>query len=266
MLAHYYTVLHTFSEEEGFPSPPPPMDSIIQDWEIAHQPIQDEIENMGCLKQGKALRQAQAQNQQGAKRPSLGGRTLTSTSISSNISVRTAPPPMFAPKPPFASETRPVSPASSYVTPRASISVASSASTPPLPSGGDFYTPPPAVTPEPELAPSKPPKPAGIMSFAPAGPNIDHFRLGRQQSAPVVPSAFDPMAAAAKKKRPPPPPRPAAAKYVTAIYDFDGQGPDDLVLREGDRIKVITKTDSTDDWWEGELRGMQGSFPANYVE
>jgi hypothetical protein len=52
--------------------------------------------------------------------------------------------------------------------------------------------------------------------------------------------------------------------YVTALYDFGGQGDGDLVFHEGDRIRVIKKTDSTDEWWEGELRGVKGSFPANY--
>lgn len=79
-------------------------------------------------------------------------------------------------------------------------------------------------------------------------------------------------AAAGKKKRPPPPPKPKSisseppALFVTALYDFGGQGSGDLVFNEGDRIRVVHKTGSTDDWWEGELRGIQGSFPANYVE
>jgi hypothetical protein len=78
-------------------------------------------------------------------------------------------------------------------------------------------------------------------------------------------------AAAAAKKKPPPPPPPRAgssngALYVTALYDFGGQSAGDLAFREGDRIRVLQKTDSTDDWWEGELRGVKGSFPANYVQ
>jgi hypothetical protein len=51
---------------------------------------------------------------------------------------------------------------------------------------------------------------------------------------------------------------------VTALYDFGGQGAGDLSFREGDRIRVIKKTESTDEWWQGELRGVKGSFPANY--
>lgn len=69
-----------------------------------------------------------------------------------------------------------------------------------------------------------------------------------------------------KKKPPPPPPAASRPVFVTALYDFDGQGNGDLSFREGDRIRVMRKTNSTDDWWEGELRGQKGPFPANYVE
>ena len=53
---------------------------------------------------------------------------------------------------------------------------------------------------------------------------------------------------------------------VTAMYDFAGQSAGDLAFREGDLIRVLKKTGSTDEWWEGELNGVKGSFPANYVQ
>ena len=75
---------------------------------------------------------------------------------------------------------------------------------------------------------------------------------------------------AGKKKPPPIPMKRIAsmqqAQYVTAIYDFEGQSEGDLAFREGDRIKVIKKTDSMDDWWDGEVNGRVGVFPANYVQ
>ncbi|XP_004868358.1 SH3 domain-containing YSC84-like protein 1 isoform X3 [Heterocephalus glaber] len=52
---------------------------------------------------------------------------------------------------------------------------------------------------------------------------------------------------------------------VTALYSFEGQQPGDLMFQAGDKITVISKTDSHFDWWEGKLRGQTGIFPANYV-
>ncbi|XP_019376175.1 PREDICTED: SH3 domain-containing YSC84-like protein 1 isoform X2 [Gavialis gangeticus] len=52
---------------------------------------------------------------------------------------------------------------------------------------------------------------------------------------------------------------------VTALYSFEGQQPGDLKFKAGDKILVITKTDSQFDWWEGTIEGQTGIFPANYV-
>ncbi|KAG1716761.1 hypothetical protein ID866_359 [Astraeus odoratus] len=73
-------------------------------------------------------------------------------------------------------------------------------------------------------------------------------------------------------KRPPPPPPPLKPKpkpepeYVTALYDFDAQADGDLSFKTGDRIEVVVKTESRDDWWTGRLNGVQGAFPGNYVQ
>lgn len=271
MLAQYYTVLHTYCEEEGFPSPPPPMDQVVQDWEIACRPAQDEIENMGCLIHGKAIHQpGQSAPSEGQDdtRPSLGSRASSSASRFSVPSFRGKPaaPPMLGSKP-CRDDLRSVSPTSSNMTPRGSVSVASSSGTSPLPSQGDYFEPaytsysgpPPVASPYPQPAPT----PAAVQ-FSPAGPKIDHFQ--KTANTPSGLNGSDNIAAAiaTKKKRPPPPPRPVP--MVTALYDFDGHQPGDLMFREGDRIKVVRKTGSTDDWWEGELGGVRGQFPANYVE
>ncbi|XP_040887942.1 SH3 domain-containing YSC84-like protein 1 isoform X2 [Toxotes jaculatrix] len=53
---------------------------------------------------------------------------------------------------------------------------------------------------------------------------------------------------------------------VTATHPFTGQQPGDLSFVPGDRITVITKTESQYDWWEGQLDdGRVGIFPANFV-
>uniref|UniRef100_A0A8C5PF04 SH3 domain-containing YSC84-like protein 1 n=1 Tax=Leptobrachium leishanense TaxID=445787 RepID=A0A8C5PF04_9ANUR len=59
--------------------------------------------------------------------------------------------------------------------------------------------------------------------------------------------------------------RPGDYITATAIYPFEGLQPGDLPFQAGDKITVITKTDSQYDWWEGKIRGNIGIFPANYV-
>ncbi|KAJ5134745.1 hypothetical protein N7526_006110 [Penicillium atrosanguineum] len=276
MLAHYYTVLHTYCEEEGLPSPSPPMDQVIQEYELANNQAKDDIESLNCLAQGKAIRQSDPNNPEnkrpsvGSKRPSLTSRPSLASikshaSSTSGFSISAARKPSFAPpmpgNKPCGTEYRSVSPTSSYMTARGSVSLASSSGTSPLPSGDDYYEPSmPAPSPMP--SPYHQPVSHVPVSMSPAGPKIDHMQYTtnlRNPSTQDITSAI-----AAKKKRPPPPPR--GASFVTALYDFNGHQNGDLVFHEGDRIKIVTKTQSTDDWWEGELRGKKGQFPANYVE
>ncbi|KAI0353165.1 BAR-domain-containing protein [Trametes cingulata] len=84
------------------------------------------------------------------------------------------------------------------------------------------------------------------------------------------PSAGSNFSVAAKKAPPPPPPlkpKPKpAAQYVVALYDFAAQADGDLDFKAGDRIEVIERTDSTEDWWTGRLNGRTGVFPGNYVQ
>ncbi|PWW74133.1 hypothetical protein C7212DRAFT_284285 [Tuber magnatum] len=80
------------------------------------------------------------------------------------------------------------------------------------------------------------------------------------------------LSSIAGKKKPPPPPPPKkkglgkGETWVRALFPFEGQDTGDLVFNEGDKIKVLKRTGSTDDWWEGEVHGRKGQFPANYTE
>jgi len=77
---------------------------------------------------------------------------------------------------------------------------------------------------------------------------------------------------AIQKKPPPPPPLKPKPKveppvqYVVALYDFDAQADGDLDFKAGDRIEVVERTASAEDWWTGKLNGRQGVFPGNYVQ
>ncbi|CDZ98347.1 Amphiphysin [Phaffia rhodozyma] len=91
-------------------------------------------------------------------------------------------------------------------------------------------------------------------------------------TAPPSSSAYS-GAGGVKKAPPPPPPlkpKPSynapAPAYVVALFDFEAQAAGDLGFSVGDRIELIERTPSTEDWWTGRLDGREGVFPGNYVQ
>ena len=56
---------------------------------------------------------------------------------------------------------------------------------------------------------------------------------------------------------------PDGAKAV-ALWDFRGECDSDLAFNKGDIVTVIRKYDNG--WWEGEVNGLIGDFPFNFVE
>ncbi|KAF8446309.1 hypothetical protein L210DRAFT_3393377 [Boletus edulis BED1] len=104
-----------------------------------------------------------------------------------------------------------------------------------------------------------PPPPPG-QSIAPPPYSASDHRNG------------DGAATVATKRPPPPPPLKPKPKpepvveYVTALYDFDAQADGDLSFKTGDRIVIVKKTESQEDWWTGRLNGVEGVFPGNYVQ
>lgn len=87
-----------------------------------------------------------------------------------------------------------------------------------------------------------------------------------------APMASPGLGASGKRAPPPPPalkPRPSLGpkpQTATALYDFQAQSDGDLSFQVGDKITIIEKSESTEDWWQGSLNGMRGSFPANYCK
>lgn len=80
--------------------------------------------------------------------------------------------------------------------------------------------------------------------------------LGASRSRESLPSAAIPVPPLSIKGKDP---------HVVALYSFEGGEPGDLPFQIGDKIRVIKKTESQNDWWTGELNGSIGIFPANYV-
>ncbi|KZW02672.1 BAR-domain-containing protein [Exidia glandulosa HHB12029] len=124
-----------------------------------------------------------------------------------------------------------------------------------------------------------PPSSTGSVGFkkAPPPPPSSHFGGGGGNAAPPPYSppqngvgASAAMAAATKRAPPPPPgpkPKPKPEiKYVVALYDFAAQAEGDLSFKTGDRIELLEKTNSAEDWWTGRVNGNKGVFPGNYVQ
>jgi len=260
LLAHYYTMLHNYCSEQGFPSPSPPMDEVVRLWEDAFRPQQRLLEAMPILASGKAIRKSISDKEKEAQLPPINGyrRPSQPNSLSRAPSISPARPS--------------ISPSQPYdIRPKLSHSPSSTSLLSPLPNDSAITSPSPAA--------SLYQTPSSV-SFSPAGPNTDYFSRDRQPSATsasasraTTPGATTPGGTSmfgilGKKKPPPPPPRIPSHhfQFVTALYDFAGQGDGDLMFKQGDKIKVLKKTDSTDDWWQGELKGVKGMFPANYVQ
>lgn len=211
---------------------------------------------MACIASGKGVRTSE-ERRNGSNSAAIGSRR---PSYNRQVSATASPTRNLAPPAPNL-DTKPRIGDYLSTSPSSSHQNYSSRITSPSPGASDY--PSPAITPGRHTSPG------------PRGGGGDYFSSRERQpsssnqtATPGIGGIGSAVAVAAKKKPPPPPPPRAAsstrAMYVTALYDFGGQGDGDLVFREGDRIRVIKKTESTDEWWEGELRGVKGSFPANY--
>ncbi|XP_054915380.1 SH3 domain-containing kinase-binding protein 1 isoform X2 [Poeciliopsis prolifica] len=50
------------------------------------------------------------------------------------------------------------------------------------------------------------------------------------------------------------------------LFPYEAQNEDELTLKEGDIINIITKECADAGWWMGEIGGRQGVFPDNFVK
>lgn len=251
LLAQYYTSLHDFSEE-SFPEPPSSANEIISTWDSKFRPFKHKVESMACISGGKAVRQSMHMEEKPHS-------SVTGLNIRNGISAQRHPSQarisnnqssaLMPPSPAISASSDPPSPDYRKDRPRISS----------VPSQTSLVL----ASPNYNSSAVSSPSPGDPAVHAPADPRADYFtrdRLASNSMASIL---------AGKKKPPPPPPKRIPSRqdlWVTALYEFAGQGEGDLVFKEGDRIKVTKKTESTDDWWEGELKGIQGSFPANYCQ
>ena len=56
---------------------------------------------------------------------------------------------------------------------------------------------------------------------------------------------------------------PAEATHCIAAYDFEARSENELTLKKGDEIKIVSRDEA--DWWTGESSRGVGVFPKAYV-
>ncbi|KAJ2455151.1 BAR adaptor protein Hob1, partial [Coemansia sp. RSA 2424] len=83
-------------------------------------------------------------------------------------------------------------------------------------------------------------------------------------TSPLVEKTPSASASATPSRVAPPPPR-SNVQYVVALYDYAALTDGDLSFNEGDRIELVHRAESKDDWWTGRLNGVEGVFPGTYV-
>lgn len=264
LLGLYYTTVHTYCEEAGFPSPPPPMEEVVADWNAAFTPIQREMESTSLISRGKAVHMSMSlgtdgQPHQMAQSPKPGMSAFSNFRRSSSALIpgKNGNDMNDKPSEPVQQQRLRITSSGSAVNQRP-----------------DYLTPT-DFTAATVLGRSPGASPGSLM------PPNDYFTGRRTSTASTVASSISQLslanstagAVAAKKKKPPPPPPPKRIpstqqlqEYAVAMFDFTGQSDGDLSFREGDRIKIVKKTLTNQDWWEGELAGRRGQFPANYTK
>lgn len=297
LLGLYYTSLHGYCEELGFPSPPPPMPDVIETWNSAFRPVQQQVEAISFIARGRSIHQPLnlGQDTQGRK-PSLqappapnGFRRAPSGLIGNtgNSNSTSQPRTLRIPSGGSATYSQDPSPQRSpssykrpdYLAPTdfttatalggASIDRSMTRSPGRLSpgdtrTGRDYFsssTSSRAIT-DRSVSPSPQ---RGVLT------PVGHGNGNTTSNGGGYGGGYGGGLVVKKKPPPPPPPKRIQSnkqpdEYVVAQYDFAGQGQGDLSFQEGDRIKIVKKTDTDQDWWVGELNGRKGSFPANYCK
>ncbi|KNZ51290.1 hypothetical protein VP01_400g14 [Puccinia sorghi] len=213
---------HSRIEELTIIKRPPPTAKVIAERRAANPPP---------LKSGSS-----------SVRPPLPPPSLSSRTSTNGLSTVGRPASTLLPKPStHATSSMPPKP---VIAPKPSLAPKPSFSSKPAPAD-----PPAQVAAPPPYTPSTG-HATGIGSVAAAAAAIQARRASDANPPPIKP-----------KLKPPPPPS-SQTTYVTALYDFVAQAEGDLSFSAGDRIQLVKRTDSEQDWWTGKLNGVEGIFPA----
>ncbi|KAF3939667.1 hypothetical protein ABW19_dt0205274 [Dactylella cylindrospora] len=291
--SHKYTIIYQFAERHGLQD----YQNFKEEWSKYYLPVKEEAESLALLQGGKAVHKPMEihppPDTKSAPRTFFGRKqsSKTESELPTLTKIRSNEPPAYSESDPHHSGGRPMSRQQSAggLDGRPMSRQHSS-------SGLDKQAPPRPISRKSSTNLWAKPSDGSIRPTAQKIQSSTSIRSIQQEAAAsgtLTPSGYSnglankassaslaSAAAAAVAKKKPPPPVPTKSKpqipkpreiYVTALYKFDAQNAGDLSLREGDRVKVIDKTDSVEDWWEGECVQRDGTvkrgfFPANYCQ
>lgn len=236
------------------------MDEVVATWNAAYGPVRSQVESINMIARGKGLREPLNLDTQ-TRKPSLPSepRRTSSGLISST---NNGPQPRALRMPSMTSLRQPATPADpspSPVSKRPDYLAPTDFTTATILGGAavDRVTPGPSP---------------GTMQARDYFSNRDRPSAASINASAGSLGGYTPTGNGFVKKKAPPPPPPkrfastAPDEFVVAQFTFNGQGQGDLSFREGDRIKIVKKTGTDQDWWVGELNGAKGNFPANYCK
>ncbi|XP_013860799.1 SH3 domain-containing kinase-binding protein 1 [Austrofundulus limnaeus] len=75
-----------------------------------------------------------------------------------------------------------------------------------------------------------------------------------------------PLSVAAESMKTEPDSKAKVREQCKVLFPYEAQNEDELSLKEGDIINIITKECADAGWWMGEIGGRQGVFPDNFVK
>ncbi|KYG47991.1 hypothetical protein M433DRAFT_103475 [Acidomyces richmondensis BFW] len=271
LVGQIYTMLDKYTRAHRLPNPAPTNEEIVEAWEAEFTGFRRELEQgISVVANGKAVHQPMQLAEKGD------GSTITGLGIRNKVMNRKGSGQGTVPAAPTA--TRPglgaripkssVAMSSPHIPLSSKPRISSSNSIPQL--GTPYDQKATALMPGSNHSALGAPSPLPSSYSTHSASNSYFPDASRRASQASLASSA--VAAVAGKKKPPPPiptkriPSGQGVQYVTALYDFEGQNECDLTFKEGDRIRVVRKTESRDDWWDGEVQGRVGMFPANYVQ
>ncbi|XP_041109444.1 CD2-associated protein-like isoform X2 [Polyodon spathula] len=59
--------------------------------------------------------------------------------------------------------------------------------------------------------------------------------------------------------------KPKVNEYCKALFVYEATNEDELSLKEGEIIQILSKDTGEPGWWRGEVNGREGVFPDNFV-